>query len=240
MNLDKYKFIAHRGLYNKEDIPENSMRAFENAMDKGYAIELDVNMTKDGHLVVFHDNSLKRMTGMKMDVTMLELSEIKKLKLLGTDNKIPTMEDVLLLVSGKVPLMIEIKSNNKPKETTDKLMSLLKKYEGEYVIESFNPRIINYLRKYYPNVIRGQLAAKNIREVKSKFMRILLGKMVFNAITKPHFISYLYTDMTDGMYKKCKKKNIDVAVWTLREKDAYIKVKDRADMFIFEKEETIK
>ncbi len=240
MNLDKYKFIAHRGLYNKEDIPENSMRAFENAMDKGYAIELDVNMTKDGHLVVFHDNSLKRMTGMKMDVTMLELSEIKKLKLLGTDNKIPTMEDVLLLVSGKVPLMIEIKSNNKPKETTDKLMSLLEKYEGEYVIESFNPRIINYLRKYYPNVIRGQLAAKNIREVKSKFMSFLLGKMIFNAITKPHFISYLYTDMTDSMYKKYKKKNIDVAVWTLREKDAYIKVKDKADMFIFEKEETIK
>ncbi len=240
MNLDKYKFIAHRGLYNKEDIPENSMRAFENAMDKGYAIELDVNMTKDGHLVVFHDNSLKRMTGMKMDVTMLELSEIKKLKLLGTDNKIPTMEDVLLLVSGKVPLMIEIKSNNKPKETTDKLMSLLEKYEGEYVIESFNPRIINYLRKNYPDVIRGQLAAKNIREVKSKFMRFLLGKMVFNTITKPHFISYLYTDITENMYKKYKKKNIDVAVWTLREKDAYIKVKDKADMFIFEKEETIK
>ena len=99
MNIEKYRFIAHRGLFNRLDTPENSMKAFENAIEKGYAIELDVNMSLDGHLVVFHDISLKRMTGIKNDVNLLNLNELKKLKLLGTDNVIPTFEDVLMLVS---------------------------------------------------------------------------------------------------------------------------------------------
>ena len=113
MNLEKYKYIAHRGLYNRLDTPENSMKSFENAILKGYAIELDVNMTNDGHLVVFHDESLKRMTGIKNNITALDLNEIKKLKLLGTNNLIPTFEDVLMLVKGKVPLMIELKRNER-------------------------------------------------------------------------------------------------------------------------------
>ena len=86
MNLEKYKYIAHRGLYNRLDTPENSMKSFENAILKGYAIELDVNMTNDGHLVVFHDESWKRMTRIKNNITALDLNEIKKLKLLGTNN----------------------------------------------------------------------------------------------------------------------------------------------------------
>ena len=71
MNLESYRYIAHRGLYDKLDVPENSMKAFENAILKGYAIELDVNMTLDGYLVVFHDESLKRMTGIKNNITNL-------------------------------------------------------------------------------------------------------------------------------------------------------------------------
>ena len=102
MNIENFKFIAHRGLFDREKIPENSMLAFEKAIEKGYAIELDVNMTKDGYIVVFHDNSLKRMTGIKNDIATMTLSEIKKLKLLGTENRIPTFEDVLLQVSGRV------------------------------------------------------------------------------------------------------------------------------------------
>lgn len=240
MNIQNYKFIAHRGLYNKVDTPENSMKAFENAIARGYAIELDVNMTLDGHLVVFHDESLKRMTGIKNDITSLNLNEVKKLKLLGTDNNIPTFEDVLMFVNGRVPLMIEIKRNERYKELMLKLMKLLNKYNGEYVIESFDPRIIYWLRKNAPDVIRGQLSAKNIREVKGRLLKLLLGKMFFNFLTKPNFISYLYTEVDNKFYKKQKRKNRFVAVWTVRSKEEYQKVKDNADMFIFENEETIK
>ena len=153
MNIEKYKYIAHRGLFNRLDTPENSMKAFENAIAKGYAIELDLNMSLDGHLVVFHDNSLKRMTGIKNDVNLLNLNELKKLKLLGTDNVIPTFEDVLMLVNGKVPLMIEVKRNERYKELMSKLINLLEKYDGEYVIESFDPRILYWLKKNAPSII---------------------------------------------------------------------------------------
>ena len=239
MNFEGYKFIAHRGLFNKENIPENSIKAFELCVQKGYAIELDVNMTKDGYLVVFHDTNLKRMTGIKYNVSDLNLNEIKKLKLLGTENRIPTLEDVFLLVDGKVPLMIEIKRNDKFEELMPKLISMLDKYNGEYVVKSFDPRIVYWLKKNAPHITRGQLAAKNIREVKSRIMKFLLGKMFFNIFTKPHFISYQYTNMNYKMYKKQKRKGREVAVWTVKSKDEYLKIKDICDMVIFENEETI-
>ena len=226
MNIEKYRFIAHRGLFNRLDTPENSMKAFENAIEKGYAIELDVNMSLDGHLVVFHDISLKRMTGIKNDVNLLNLNELKKLKLLGTDNVIPTFEDVLMLVSGKVPLMIEIKRNGNYKELMKKLINLLEKYDGEYIVESFDPRVIYWLKKNAPHVIRGQLASKNIREVSSRILKVLLGKMFFNIFTKPNFVAYLYTEVDKKFYKKQKKKKRYVALWTLRSKDEYNKIKD--------------
>lgn len=240
MNIQKYKYIAHRGLFNRLDTPENSMKAFENAIIKGYAIELDVNMSLDGHLVVFHDNSLKRMTGIKNDVNLLNLNELKKLKLLGTDNVIPTFEDVLMLVAGKVPLMIEVKRNERYKELMPKLINLLEKYDGEYVIESFDPRILYWLKKNAPSIIRGQLSSKNIREVNGRILKFLLGKMVFNVFTKPDFISYLYTEVNGKFYKKQKRKDRDLAVWTVKNKDEYEKIKNISDMVIFENEDTIK
>ena len=121
-----------------------------------------------------------------------------------------------------------------------KLINLLQKYNGEYVIESFDPRIIYWLKKNSPDIIRGQLASKNIREVKNRFLKFLLGKMFFNFITKPQFVSYLFTEVDTKFYKKQKRKNRDVAVWTIKNKEDYNKVKNSSDMFIFENEETIK
>lgn len=240
MNWNRYKYIAHRGLYDRIDTPENSMKAFENAINKNYAIELDLNISKDGYLVVFHDDSLKRMTGLKASITSLELAEIKRQKLLGSDNVIPTLEDVLMLVNGKVPLMIEVKTNEKYKELLSKLMIMLEKYKGEYIIESFDPRVIYWLKKKYPNVIRGQIAGRRITDIKSKVLRWLLGIMAFNVFTKPDFISYIHTQIDDKFYNKQKKRGRKVAAWTLRENNELERIKDCCDMFIFEKEDTIK
>ena len=239
MNIDKFKFIAHRGLFDREKIPENSMLAFDKALEKGYSIEVDVNMTQDGYIVVFHDNSLKRMTGIKNDITTMTLSEIKKLKLLGTENKIPTFEDVLLQVSGKVPILIEVKPNSKYKELMEKLINLLEKYNGKYSIQSFDPRIVYWLKKNTPQISRGQIASKNIREVKSRILKILLGKMVFNVITKPNFVSYQYLSINEKFYKKQKNKGREVIAWTLKNKEDYEKIRDYCDMVVFENESTI-
>ena len=240
MNMENFKCIAHRGLFDREKIPENSMLAFEKAIEKGYAIELDVNMTKDGYIVVFHDNSLKRMTGIKNDIATMTLSEIKKLKLLGTENRIPTFEDVLLQVSGRVPLLIEVKINNRYKELMKKLINLLEKYNGNYSIQSFDPRIVYFLKKNAPQISRGQISSKNIREVKSRVLKILLGKMIFNVITKPNFISYQYLSINSKFYLKQKNKGRDVIAWTLKNKEDYEKIKDFCDMVVFENENTIK
>lgn len=240
MNWNRYKYIAHRGLYDRIDTPENSIKAFKNAIEKGYAIELDLNMSKDGYLVVFHDDSLKRMTGLKASITSLELSEIKKQKLLGSDNIIPTFEDVLMLVNGRVPLMIEVKTNERYKELLSKLMLMLEKYDGEYIIESFDPRVVYWLKKKYPKVVRGQIAGKRIVDIKSKVLRWFLGIMAFNPFTKPDFISYLYTQIDEKFYMKQKKKGREVAAWTLKDDGEYRKIKDYCDMVIFEKEDTIK
>lgn len=239
MNIDKFKFIAHRGLFDREKIPENSMLAFDKALEKGYSIEVDVNMTQDGYIVVFHDNSLKRMTGIKNDITTMTLSEIKKLKLLGTENKIPTFEDVLLQVSGKVPILIEVKPNSKYKELMEKLINLLEKYNGKYSIQSFDPRVVYWLKKNTPQISRGQIASKNIREVKSRILKILLGKMVFNVITKPNFVSYQYLSINEKFYKKQKNKGREVIAWTLKNKEDYEKIRDYCDMVVFENESTI-
>ena len=239
MNIDKFKFIAHRGLFDREKIPENSMLAFDKALEKGYSIEVDVNMTQDGYIVVFHDNSLKRMTGIKNDITTMTLSEIKKLKLLGTENKIPTFEDVLLQVSGKVPILIEVKPNSKYKELMEKLINLLEKYNGKYSIQSFDPRIVYWLKKNMPQISRGQISSKNIREVKSRILKILLGKMVFNVITKPNFISYQYLSINEKFYKKQKNKGREVIAWTLKNKEDHEKIRDYCDMVVFENESTI-
>lgn len=239
MNIDKFKFIAHRGLFDREKIPENSMLAFDKALEKGYSIEIDVNMTQDGYIVVFHDNSLKRMTGIKNDITTMTLSEIKKFKLLGTENKIPTFEDVLLQVSGKVPILIEVKPNSKYKELMEKLINLLEKYNGKYSIQSFDPRIVYWLKKNMPQISRGQISSKNIREVKSRILKILLGKMVFNVITKPNFISYQYLSINEKFYKKQKNKGREVIAWTLKNKEDYEKIRDYCDMVVFENESTI-
>ena len=240
MNIENFKCIAHRGLFDREKIPENSMLAFEKAIEKGYAIELDVNMTKDGYIVVFHDNSLKRMTGIKNYIATMTLSEIKKLKLLGTENRIPTFEDVLLQVSGRVPLLIEVKINNRYKELMEKLINLLEKYNGNYSIQSFDPRIVYFLKKNAPQISRGQISSKNIREVKSRVLKILLGKMIFNVITKPNFISYQYLSINSKFYLKQKNKGRDVIAWTLKNKEDYEKIKDFCDMVVFENENTIK
>ena len=243
MNIDieKYRYAAHRGLYdNNNGIPENTIPAFERAVEKGYAIELDVQLSNDGFLVVFHDDTLKRMAGIKDEIAALDLHEIRTVKLLGTDVKIPSFQDVLLCVAGKVPLIIEVKKSARYKELLEKLMQELSKYNGDYIIESFDPRVVRWLRLNEPDVFRGQLSSYNIREVKNRILKVLLGKMVFNPFTRPNFVSYQYLKVNRKFYAKHHKKKRIVAVWTVKNKVEFEKVKNNADIIIFENEETIK
>ena len=156
--------FAHRGLHDNKEVPENSMAAFRKAVEHGYGIEFDIRMTRDRKIVVFHDDSLKRMCGADKRVEELDFGQLS-LPLLGTGEKIPALADLLALVDGKVPLLIEYKSSPfgvDVKDFCEKADELLTNYKGPYMIESFDCRVPEWFRRNRPEVLRGQLG-KGIR-----------------------------------------------------------------------------
>lgn len=211
---------AHRGLWGKS-IPENSLKAFDNAVKNGFAIELDIQLSKDGVVMVFHDYTLKRMTGAEGKLNELTLNELKELSLFNSDEKIPTFTEVLELVNGKVPLLVELKGESFDSSLCKKAADILKGYKGEYCVESFNPLLIKNIKKYLPEVICGQLYTNVIKEKKkASILNILLTLMTFNFLAKPDFIAYdkkvrnfLPVKITTGLFKAPK------FVWTVKDED---------------------
>jgi glycerophosphoryl diester phosphodiesterase len=132
---------AHRGLWDAKN-PENSLAAFRAAVENGFGIELDVQLTKDGELVVFHDVSLSRMTGCDGFVYEKTYEELCALTLGKSNERIPTFREVLALVDGRVPLLVEIKSDHAWRSVAESAASLLDGYEGAYTVESFHPLVV--------------------------------------------------------------------------------------------------
>jgi len=168
--LFKWIFYAHRGLYNNQSkAPENSLSAFKLAIDNIYGIELDVRLTKDNIPIVFHDASLKRACGLDKDVRDVTFSELEKLNIFDSDEKIPLFKEVMNLIDGKVPVIIELKPNGNDTLICDIVASILDNYKGVYCIESFNPIITYWYKKNRPHVIRGQLSTNYFEdEIKKK------------------------------------------------------------------------
>ena len=208
--------ISHRGIHDNEKIYENTLEAFELAVSKGYIIELDIRLTKDKQIVVFHDNNLKRLTNLDIIVEQSTYQELDSQDIIH----IPLLREVLTLVNGKVPLLIEIKQLNKVGELEQNLMNILQDYQGKYAIQSFNPQVLYWLKKNYPNILRGQLSYKYTNKKIAIYKKIILSKMFFNFLTKPNFISYKYDEFPLSKIAKYKKKNIFIIAWTItNEKD---------------------
>ncbi len=225
----KAKPIAHRGLWGK-DIIENSLSAYRKATENGYPIEIDVYLTTDGKLVSFHDEKLKRMTGEEGFVYEKSLAELKELSLLGSSEKIPTFMQVLDVVKGKAPLLIEIK-NQPNKNVVNALVSALKDYEGEFAVQSFNPFYLLKLKKLAPAFLRGVLGTESEAKDKGFLTRVMLKRLLLNFLIKPDFISYSHTGLP---LKKRKTKNKTVIAWTITDKVTYEKTKPFCDNVIFE------
>ena len=220
--------VAHRGLWG-EEIIENSLTAYRNAVEKGYPIEIDLYVTKDGKLVSFHDSTLKRMTGADGYIYEKTLAELKQLQLLGTDERIPTFDEVLEIAENKVPLLIEIK-DQPDKTVVEKTVERLKSYKGEFALQSFNPLYINKVKKLAPQFIRGILATQDAGK-KSAITNYIVKKMPLNFLIKPDFISYDYK----GIPKYAKKtKKMPVISWTITSKEIETTVRPFIDNIIFE------
>lgn len=190
--MDRFKSVmyAHRGLHNSERA-ENSMSAFKAAVEGGFGIEMDIRLSKDGKLVVFHDDTLDRVCGREGKVIDFTADELATFKLKGTDDGIPLFSDVLKMVDGKVPLLIEIKEDAGVSAVSEAACEMLKTYGGEYIVESFNPLSLGTVRKRMPNVIRGILSERYYEhEEFRKPLFFILQSLLLNFICRPAFIAY--------------------------------------------------
>ena len=207
--------IAHRGLHDK-DLPENGIGSFRAAIQKGYAIELDIQLSKDGVPMVFHDASLKRMTGKEGNVSDYTAAELQSFKLLNSSETIPTLEQVKGEVAGKVPLLIETKNMNPTNTKQEKAtMQTMKDYGGEFAFQSFNPYSVHFMKKHSKEILQkdvmvGQLSGSMeipglnpaAKMAVKGALKLPLGFMMFNPLTKPDFVSYEWKGLRDGWFDK--------------------------------------
>lgn len=228
---------AHRGLWN-EKVPENSLAAFELALRAGYGIELDIQLSRDGRIVVFHDVSLKRMCGVERRLCDLTFAEIRNLRLLGTNQHIPTLVEVLQLVDGKVPLLIELKGDDIDTTLCSRVAKILDNYGGAFCVESFNPMMLSWFKNYRPRYARGQLVTDFIKEKRrgNKFLSFLLSHMLLNFLSRPDFIAVHKKYQSKISFKMCTGLfRAKAFVWTVRHPKEYIDAHRSGKYTIFER-----
>ncbi len=237
-NMEPFKntFIAHRGLFNNVDLPENSYPAFEAAIDKDFGIELDVQLTKDNQLVVFHDGNINRMCGVKKKISSLTYEQLSSYKLLDTDLSAPLFEDVISLIDGKVPVIIEIKAHGAFMKATKMLVKRLESYKGIYCIQSFNPAIIRWLKVNKPDITRGILSNDYLRLPKKTLtQKFIVSNLLFNAWCKPDFISYNHEYPSKIALKVCKSfYNCNMVGWNIKSSENLDYAKKFFEVYIFD------
>lgn len=215
---------AHRGLHD-ESKPENSMAAFQAALENGYGIELDIHLLKDGNLAVMHDSALKRTTGRDGKIEDLTTDHLKDYRLGGTNEIIPEFRQVLDLFAGKAPLIIELKPVGGNHDVlTEAACAMMDGYDGPWCMESFDPRCIYWLKKHRPDIIRGQLTEDHFKS-ENKLPGILkwaLRHQVFNFLTKPDFVAYKFEDRRTVSNTLVRKLwGLQGVSWTLRSKEDF-------------------
>lgn len=231
MKLFKNRFIAHRGLHKNKIIPENSMLAFKAAIEKNYAIEFDINITKDNQIVVFHDDDLNRLCNKKENIEDVSYDFLKDLNLYESNEKIPLLKELLDQVAGKIPLIIEIKKHKNIGLLENILLEMLKEYKGEYFICSFEKDILLWLEKNKPKEIRG-LIFESLPIKFKKYEKIAFLYKYFKS--KADFISLEDKLIDSSIYDFCKKKKLDILVWTIKDKKSFQNIDKKVSAVIFE------
>ncbi len=230
---------AHRGLHSGNSlVPENSLAAFRRAREAGYAVELDVQFTADRQVVVFHDSTLKRMCGVDSRVDALTYAQLQQYTLLGSDQRIPLLSEVLEVLED-TPVLCEFKSQRSFTDTSlcAAAWPLLQAHKGPVCIESFNPLMVRWFRQNQPQVIRGILSmkfGKSPKEV-TPLQGYLLTALLTNFLTKPDFIAYQHTDSHLFPFRVCRYLfRATTIAWTIRNPEEQAAAGADFDTFIFE------
>ena len=225
--------IAHRGLHNQDkEIFENTLSSFKSALDNDYLIELDVHLTKDNKVVVIHDDNLKRLFNIDKKIKNLTLEELKNYKFPHTEDTIPAFSEVLDLVKGKVPIIIELKYDARVGKLEKEVITLLQNYSGLVAVKSFRAKSIRYFKKHAPEVIRGQLLSdnRNIFYTLFFYLRIFYGKF-----SKPDFYSCHLKIIKHPKICQLRENHL-ILGWTIKNKNDIKYAKEYCDNYIFEEE----
>lgn len=233
------RYYSHRGLHDNTDInPENSLLSFQMAADKSFGIEFDVQVTKDRIPVVFHDDKLKRVCQANGQIPRLKFKDLEDLRLFNSEQYIPTLKETLELISGRVPLIIEIKSSSSDVSQLKYIAELLDAYKGPYVIESFNPAVLIWYKKNRPHIIRGQLSSyfkKKNHSLSRRFRDFFLENLITNFLTKPDFIAFNYRYKHMFSFRLCKMLyNPMTATYTIKSQKSLDNNLKDFDLFIFD------
>ena len=214
--------FAHRGLHYGSGFPENSLIAFAAALELGAGIECDIRLTADDRVIVFHDSDAWRMCSSPLVIAESTLDQVNQLRL--GEGPIPTLESLLALVDGRVPLLLEVKVENDIWRWMPALEEALKQYRGPHGIMSFDPRVSRLLKTNHPLVRRGLV----IRERLPAFRRWLAIKLA-----DPHFIAVERTALANPWVANARRR-MPVYTWTIRVPEQRAQAQVHADALIWE------
>lgn len=219
-NIDflKSRLIAHRGVHNLS-IPENTLLAFQKCVDKNYIIELDIHILKDKTIVVYHDYNLLRVCGVNKIIETLTYAQLSKIKI-NKKYTIPTLEQVIHIVDGKVPLLIEIKDVDNNEYFEKEIVKILDKYRGKFAIQTLNPFVIDWFYKNRKNYPIGLII---LNDFNYKIFKKCIKKADFISINK------------NNLPFKYKIKDKLIIGWTIKTKEELNKYKNICDNLICEK-----
>lgn len=229
------KLYAHRGLHDgNHAVPENSLAAFRLAVEAGYGIELDVQLTADHKLVVHHDGTTGRVCGTNVRISETDYAS---LPLLPDGSPIPTFAEVLALVNGKIPLIVEVKQDGGAVPNAAATLEALRSYAGPYCVESFHPLAVRYFRKNAPQIVRGQLAMGGKYHSKETDIPTFyaLKYLLVNVLGRPHFIAY--SSAQDHNLSVWLMKRVFrplMVAWTIRSQRELDQARRDYSMLIFE------
>ncbi|MCI0451430.1 MAG: phosphodiesterase [Candidatus Latescibacteria bacterium] len=236
--------IAHRGLHDvAHAIAESSLPAFWAAARAGYPIELDVRLLADGEVVVFHDRELDRLTNASGPIAARTSEDLASLTLLGAsmgddpkreDARIPLLHDVLDLIAGATPLLIEIKNEGEVGALEAATVAALEGYVGPFAIQSFNPGTVRWWRDTAPAVTRGLLAGDFRFEPVDEATRRRLQNLEDIEACEPDFIGYDIRLLPFEPVTRARKAGRPVLGWTARSLEEALRALEFCDNVIFE------
>ena len=218
---------AHRGLFDNKRIVENTINAFKKALIENINIELDIRVTKDRKLVVFHDKNIKRLTGINSKISDLTYKELKNIKLLDTNDTVPLLVDVLSLVKGRVSLLIEIKQSLSNRVLKD-LDRLLLDYNGKVLLQSFNPFMLRKLSLSSLNRYDSGILLTNDY---NGFKRSLYDVFTYKYLIKQKYISFI-SSPKELVLKVKNISNKELFIWTIKTKEEFIEYKKYSNNLI--------